>query len=94
MIKAMGITLLIATLILCACGLIQEWKQARKRSRERAERKRYKKRFLENQRECDEMFIERERDEREAERKRKKWDKQNFTSHNPVLEVFMNGVGI
>lgn len=94
MIKAMGITLLIATLILCACGLIQEWKRARKRRRERAERKRYKKRFLENLRKCDEMFIERERDEREEERRRKKWDKQNLTSHNPVLEVFMNGVGM
>lgn len=94
MIKATIMTVSIAALCICACGLIQEWKQARKRRRERANRKRYLKRFRENQRECDDMFREREQDELAAERRRKKWDKQNFQSHNHELEVFLNGVGL
>ena len=83
MIKAIIITLCIAALFICACGFIQEWKNAQEKHRERAQRKRYLKRFRENQRECDEMFRERERDEQEAKRRREKWDKQNIICHNP-----------
>lgn len=98
MLKAIITTISIAVLFLCACGLLYDLKQARQRARqkrrERAARKRYLKRFLKNQRECDAMFKEHEADKREAERRRKKWDKQNFTCHNPNLEVFLNGVGL
>ena len=101
MIKAIIITISIAALIICACGLIQEWRKAQARRRERICRKRYLKRFRKNQRECDEMFRELEYDRQEAElekqkeeRRREKWDKQSFTSHNPELEVFLNGVVI
>ncbi len=94
MIKATIMTVSIAALCICACGLIQEWKQARKRRRERVNRKRYLKRFRENQRECDDMFRERKQDEQDEERRRKKWDKQNVICHNPELEIFLNGVGL
>lgn len=69
MIKATIMTVSIAALCICACGLIQEWKQARKRRKERVNRKRYLKSFRKNQQECDNMFLEREQDER----RRKKW---------------------
>lgn len=89
MIKAFIITVSIAVLFLCACGLLQEWKQARQRRRERVARKRYIKRFRKNQRECDAMFEERDRDRQEVKRRHEKWDKQNFMSHNPELEKYL-----
>ncbi len=94
MIKATIMTVSIAALCICACGLIQELKQASKRQRERMNRKRYLKRFRENQRECDDMFRERKQDEQDEECRRKKWDRQNIICHNPELEVFLNGVGL
>lgn len=89
MLKAIIITVSIGVLFLCVCGLMQEWKNARQKRRECAQRKRYLKYFRANQRECDAMFEERERDEQEAERKRQKWDKQNIICHNPELEQFL-----
>lgn len=84
MVQAVIITLSIAVLCICACGLVQELKRAGQKRKERAEQKRYLKKFRESQKECDSMFRERERDERS----KRKWEKQNITCKNPEFAVF------
>lgn len=62
------------------------YRDAAARRKKRAKRKRYLKKFREGQRECDELFRERE----SAEQNCNKWDKQNFTCKK---SCFINSFG-